>query len=158
MHSLLFYYVNASCRQKGGHPSLSSSHLPALLLTHVPDVVPSPVSSPTHVQLTTPAGVYQPCFVIIKPPLLALLSLIYVTCMGLPLPAVEGLTLFCPDLMPVCEYASVWLSECSSPLCVHVHIGMCSCPCVPVCSLVCVFVCPCRTMVCSVCVCVSVCM
>lgn len=141
-------------RQKGGHPSLSSSHLPTLLLTHVPDVVPSPVSSPTHVQLTTPAGVYQPCFVIIKPPLLAPLSLIYVTCMGLPLPAVEGLTLFCPDLMPVCEYASVWLSECSSPLCVHVHIGMCSCTCVPVCSLVCVFVCPCRTMVCSVCVCV----
>lgn len=109
------------------HPSLVPTHpsLPPFApppSKHVPDTASSPCS-PTHVQLRVPASIHQPCFVIIKPPLLALLSLLYVTCMGLPPPAVEGLTLFSPG-----PHACVWICEC-----VHVFVWvyqstLCACP------------------------------
>lgn len=90
------------------------------------------VCSPTHVQLSFQASTQHPRFVITKPPPRFLL---YVTLTGLPPPADQGLTLFCPGpCVGKSDSAYVFMS-----VPVHfVHVSMSLCPCWPVCSFVCV--------------------
>lgn len=137
-------------------PSLAHTFLPSLPQPRqVPGVVSSPVRSPTRVQFKVPACIHRPCFVIIKPPLLGPLSLIYVTCMVPPPSAAQGLTLFCPRpsqcvSVSVCSvYMSMWacvrVRACMFVhLCMCVHAGPWSAQCVCVCVYVKEkFACPC---------------
>lgn len=121
---------------------------PSLVPSNPPSIHPSPPlipsmsqtqSGPTHVQLAALPGVHQRCFVIIKPPLLALLSLIHVTCMGAATTSTGGVNFILSRTLCLCVCVNMRVCDSTRAPCfmstwacvvvyVWLFVHLCVCP------------------------------